>query len=804
MPIALDSCAVFRICAWPIESLDRFVATDLAAEARQLDENESELQRRSELLSQQLHFLVPRLGHRASRHWVLDVKRALHKTATLWRPATCEVRDLMAATSPQVWASICLEEQQRLELRLQVSCFETRWQNVTNRQREALEEIADDPSFVRALLVASPRLADQWMRRKVGSAAVDRKRRRQLNSVVLRYLLRAVGRPTPQAAWAGVATVRDIEGDHLLTVRQTSGRTAIAPDLRPFREAVAQLSIQARYVRDYPLIRDPATHREGGYWHGLDRAGRWRRLPCNVVFDSLIEAFVETGPRRLEPLLDALCRLSDTPHDTRRLLDRAVDLLVEIGLLRSALEFPAASSSPWQALRAVGRQLRHDDAAVWNRSIDQCSRIAERLVEDFDRLNPPNLQAHIKSFEAVVLSMLNALKIHAPLPEQLLRLDRTAPFDIGWSLAGRDELLRAIVAVLDVHAQAGAAEAWRRGLLGNLADGLRPLSEVVRCVQHDTHGTFAKAIDLWRTWWAHSSLTVKDDTALVAASSGLPSVPGFRGTMSFWVLSQSPPLFRWARPQPDIAVNRFPVSVQPVALQPRPPLAVAEVVGIDPDNPNAAIRRNNPPTQVGRHQQAVAPLSDLLLKIDTERRAWILSADQSKQYVPTYSSAARIGRHDPVSGFLFQLAMTHGWEFVTCAAPPIDCRGVGEGLRVEVDGRVALSQRRWLITASEVSAMLPLSAPTRYRHWCRLVAARRLPHLAWIGRAAPPDYPALIARTDSPLIVECILNYLGAIDMIVTEVPAVDSWPVRDRDGRHYAAELCVGWNHADYPDSTY
>lgn len=566
---------------------------------------------------------------------------------------------------------------------------------------------------------------------------------------------------------------------------------------------MAQLATTERYTKDYPLRLDPATHSDGRFWYGVDSAGLWRRLPRNAVFDAIIETFDGTLAQPMEPVIEAFCAISKTPDQTRDLLSRAVELLLGSGLLRSALEFPAAPKCSWHALDDVASQLRPLDAAAWSEAVGSCRDVAGALEQGFDHFDPRDMRVKIAECRDAVSRMLIALDIDADVPDNPLRVDRSAPFNVSWSLAAQNSLHRAIAAVLEICAHAGAAEIVRRSLLAHRAGTRIPLGEAIRAAGKHQASAFAQGIAAWRSWMTQSRISEGGEIEVLPL---LPLhsqvVPGFRGTMTFWVNNHQPPVYRWSRPQPDMAWSRFDPSFASGSGQPRLRFASAEVVGIDPDNPNAAVRFMDGHHQLGRHREATSTLSQLFLYVDADCRGWLEHKNGSSSLLPVYSSAARIGRLDPVSRYLFQLAMTHGWEFLAYQLELGNWLNSRTCSQITSEKAVMLSPRRWLISSSYVTNLRRLSGAKRFAAWRDLVTSVGVSALVFVARATPPDDPAFLIRTDSPLIVDCILNYFEDVDLIATEAPRAETWPLVDRNGNHYVSELAVGWAHVDYPTS--
>src|SRR5581483_8929223 len=99
MAIHLLEHAVLRAAAWPIETADAFAAPGVAATARALLAAERRVLARRERVAAALHAAVPRAADRASRAYLLALKRHVHAGST---PFPAPPAGAMLALAPEL------------------------------------------------------------------------------------------------------------------------------------------------------------------------------------------------------------------------------------------------------------------------------------------------------------------------------------------------------------------------------------------------------------------------------------------------------------------------------------------------------------------------------------------------------------------------------------------------------------------------------------------------------------------------------------------------------------------------------
>jgi lantibiotic biosynthesis protein len=222
------------------------------------------------------------------------------------------------------------------------------------------------PGFADAVRQASFALAER-VDHIVAGGRCDAEQQRRAAASVVRYLLRAIGRPTPFGLFAGVAATRV---GRSVEVRWGSEHRAVARcDTLWLSEIVDRLEDDAELLDHLNVVRNNLAVRRGKRWeafHGPDRVSvRWTAAVASVHD-------MAAAPIQFATLVEKLA-------DAHRAADRApvramLSDLVRQGFLRTSLRAPMTVVDPLayviDRLRAmepeVGRAatIAHDLASV--------------------------------------------------------------------------------------------------------------------------------------------------------------------------------------------------------------------------------------------------------------------------------------------------------------------------------------------------------------------------------------------------------------------------------------------------------
>jgi hypothetical protein len=143
--------------------------------------------------------------------------------------------------------------------------------------------------------------------------------------------------------------------------------------------------------------------------------------------------------------------------------------------------------------------------------------------------------------------------------------------------------------------------------------------------------------------------------------------------------------------------------------------------------------------------------------------------------------------------------MAHGWEFTAYGFPiPTVLRSSAESIpQVVVWDDVVIGPRRWILSAELIEELHHLNSADRYRAWRREVEQKGIGEWVWLSRFDSPDSLPVLVRTDSPLIIEMVVERFRRdhCDLSIRAVPGDPArWLIRDQARNHYVGELALTW----------
>lgn len=857
--VTLLDHAVIRVAAWPIEACEPFRAPELAAAADRLTRAEARaLARRGPVVSA-LYAALPLISSRAARAWLLEQKRSVHRdSAPLPNPPHDVVTELGRHT--RLATLLARERVLRRGLAARRAAFGRHYDAVLNEQRGELHRLAGEPPFERALCIAAPLVFERW--RTCCARAAQRAPDRRIDATLFHYLMRAIGRPTPHGAWAGVAPVHPDARRHgsRLHVAPATTRYHVSVSLKPFEMIASSLAAEPTFRRRCPLRLNPTLVANGAGWtyqSSCDGRPTWRRLEWKPVAAAVVD-FLRDGHACLAHDVTAIFAPHATSGGSRfEQAEQLVDALVESGVLQLDLSVPTGARNAWEALDVFVSKLPLPERNTFVDEVASIRRTCDRMAHEFATLTPDDIDRLRRSVEEAVTRLWHAGGMAGAPRGPLVYVDMRAPFSVSWSAEAIAVVTAAVRERLDFHAVDGLAESYRlmtvdqiveacgptgsASLLSLLGDrvtiernasviddgGHVPVGDTRRLIfsRFPMTASLSGSLRAQEEEWTQRLASSHDAIELTIPScrTRRPAFPASSGALLLSLGGDGRLHTGSGRPQPGLFVSRFADVLAPSSAVESPvvgglrkalsrigdaTMTPAEVVISDPANANAALRPLLTRAVLDPRGTASANLQGVRVIADKPGgRVWLRRGHDGNEIdlCPIYNSgAAGIGT-DACSAFLVLMAFAQGWEAVSFGFPSLEAEATWRHLpRLLLPSGAVLSARRWTLTRDAIEEVLAGRGATQFQRWRTLAGELGLPPLLFVkcGSRATD----LLLPTDSPLAVSCLFDTIGvrAPWMVLTEIPAdMHGWPVVDEAGQHYLSEIGVTWFAHTKDDTT-
>ncbi|WP_407520161.1 lantibiotic dehydratase [Methylobacterium oryzisoli] len=820
--------AILRIAAWPIETLAPLRCDGFAARVDAWIEAGEAIDRDGATLAERLHALIPSLTDRAERRAALALKRRLHRGAKPL-PGEAVARLLGSPALPPEAGDLLARMVRRQDAHAaERAAIEAAHAAELARAGAELARIARGDAFLRALCLASPSTYRQWHR--AGAGEPSERSRRRLQATLHRYLMRAVGRATPNGLWAGIALEDPgMAAARPLDIRPAAAVTRVSPALAPFARALDALNRQRPWIEAVGWRVNPTLRRaDPDRWvFGTVADGTWHAL--EVAHHPVLDWLAARAPR-------GACRLAEIQADLGRHAPPAVaraitEGWIEAGLLWSDAAFPAIYADTWEALDLIAASLPAPEAALWRTCRDALRRIADAIEAEIEQVAPDALRAELDAANAVAAGLLDRYGPRGPRGDVLV-VDRSAPFRFALTDAfarGIDRHCRAAFAFDRFGLGAIESRIAQRRLFGHMAAGEAvPLADfLIRGLDTEPapHGLS----------WEERVLPAADDQApqaraafacweraiaprFAAPSLALPADDDGGGVLlppgSALLLvgaGGEEPVLRLGgiTPEPCFFYARFSHlfgsgGPDPFRVWLDASLRAIEARAPHLRFPDLAVRNHRAPNVAARPRFSpdlldpldAATLRDALVSCDTAGRPVLQRAGESVGLIPSARSAAYLGGLDRFASILSGVAVGLGRPALLAPIPRLS-REIAEWHHLpRLDlGATTISPERWTPPEAFGAGLVAARGAQRFILWRRFVREARLP--AFVHTFQGRHQTESLLATASALGVEILAQDLAAHGPAfrLQEVhPAPDRFVVRDAEGQRYFAELAVAW----------
>jgi hypothetical protein len=788
-----DAPLIFRVAGWPVESLAGLRSPSFTAEADELLRSEAQIRVAADELSQELHGQVPKILDRTARALVLRVRRRLFgSTSALPREELAQMLGL-SVLSPTLADQLVADDSLRRAVETKREKLRRQYSSVLAAERRHLFETASESRFLQALAVASPSAASQWERtRRAGAEQASQR----LTATILGYLLRAVGRATPNSLWSGMC-LEDTSrlSAEPLSAESTAQSVVFKPDLNIFQHALTALTNCEATRRNLSFRLNPTLQREDDVWQYLhEKDTEW--LPYEASeFPQLADIQAVLSAHGAMPL-SRLASMSAIGEDV-------LVGLAEAGILWPNIDWPAVCADPWEALMSLAGRLPEPDAGRWHKVIEALALICRDLSANWSTCEPDGLTQRLSEARSIVNALLTCYGSElVPDDRNVLIADRIAPFRIAVSAAFKRRMKEAIVDYWQFD-RGGTGELLARGQRSGL-NGTR-------------EGNNPDDTALPEGCWERLAIHAESEEM-------------FRSILTAWTAELGP-----QHKAHRVHVTDFMRVAHDTPLPPGSALILAKFIGdrsylrvgsVTADfctfyaRFHHLLANDNPfwcwLTNAIDGIQAIAglPLSDVALHGAYDRNAALRPSltsnvvdpfcdghDPRRRVIPLLNSAVDLALADPYSSQLQRAAQWMGRPSLLRPQPPLAAElGVWRHLPgLELRDDVLIGPERWYFPDAEVPGWAELEGFERFLAWRRLVQSLDLPDLMyahWSGH-----------RTESLVLADSILT----IELLARNLPEPPGWVrfqavfaepeelwLKDELGFHYVSEIAFAWSGSD------
>lgn len=834
------SPAILRIAGWPIETLDSLRSEQLAKRVDDWIGNDDAIRDESEALALELHKAIPRFGDRETRGLALELKRYLHGTVQP-PPQRLAERLLKDDTLRQtVGPAIVIAMQRRNQHAAERAGIEQAYAAELERASGALDGIISEDGFLRALCLASPSTFQQWQNAR--EAPPNRRSRQRLQSTLHRYLMRAIGRATPNGLWAGIA-LEDMstEAAFPLQLAPAAPISRVSPALSVLARGLENLSRRRPWIEELAWRRNPTLSRisHDAWEFGTFANGSWcvRRIAHHAPLEVLIERFSLTDRPLLHEIAAALCH--HVPTLTPLAAQELIEVWIDAGLLWSTAALSGFFTDTWQALDAIIETLPPSEMPIWRDCRETLAQIAGQIEAGIDLLKPGALRRLLETARVAAETVLRRYEVAVPPGQDVLILDRSAPFrfSVSRGLANAiEQSLRAYwkfdrYGLGEIETQVAI-----RHFFGAIPRGTHiPLGEFLnrgaepdpaqrtaswqdRVLSRATADQFCKAREAFARWereiepWFESRihrLATEDVSAITATlppgSALLLLDISDQGTVLRIGGVTPEPCFFYSRfshlfRNDDRAADSF-LKWQRTAVDETcsrwPRLTFVDLAIRNHFNPNVVARPHFAARTIDPLNAASRLLRKATISCNRDGRPVLSMAGSTELLMPSARSAAFLGGLDRFASVLASVSYFLGRPPLLAPIPRFS-REIERWRHLPrlMLADAVISPERWTPEESFGLSLANARGAERLIRWRRFVRQAGLPNLVYTFQGRHQT-EALLA-TDSAIGIELLgqeLKAQGPAIRIQEMFPAPENFVVQDRDGKRYVAELAVAWS---------
>ncbi|HET9955217.1 MAG TPA: lantibiotic dehydratase, partial [Polyangiaceae bacterium] len=678
---------------------------------------------------------------------------------------------------------------------------------------------AQDPSFMRALVVSNPDLAQRALAAE--GILKQNKRARHLQTTLYRYLARAAGRVEPCELWAGVTLANFGESTR---VEAAPAPVRFAPDLRVFQSLLRALAAREDYRKvglwkvNVTLERDVEGYFTFWARNAQGQVSRKRMRPPAAVA-QVLKTIRGVPAASFGDLCERAGADSGLDVDT---VEAVLLACIDGGILVGGLDLPLRYSSSWEALAQAACALHGPERAAWWVAYRKLRRFCRKLERELDALAPSELLLRFDRAAQVIRELAADLNLGCPeLPRVVLRCDAGLPFRVTLGVEAQRAIATAIAEYEQFQRKYGLGYTLRSALVDEYVDGAllrRPLSAVEPLVPEpspteplltwESHERLMRAPEAYRQRlqsWSEllqgQPVTLDGNRATETAVSPLASL--------IFGLNGSRVVIQGATDEVAAIYSRYVPLWNPITRAPRDPfygwftlqlaeishrtgLVLCELLNPCEANPNALVRPRYTEQCVSVWGAVAGELGLFRAEtfVDSRSRTLLLgTAPQTQPAAVLSFASANLGYRDPVCQALLFTGFRAGRLAHLRAESmsfSIELESGRPSPEIKTPQGHVIRDRRTVVSGADLTQLIEASPELRFVRWQKL--ARRHGWAAMLHVARDFETPLLVPR-DCPIALQALFEGASHVSALVVEERADQAF-LEDDHGRRYITQF--------------
>jgi hypothetical protein len=373
---------ILRVANWPIEIIDKLNSPHLAEKVDKWIEKEEALHHNSVDLCNRISDLIYTIGDSRHRSKLISLRRRIHhSTNTI--PNSLVQYIITSEVIPYGFKEVIHQHyEERIAHAAEKNNLAEIYKLSLAAECNEIQNIVADDFFQKALYIASPGSFQALVNRKNDDreAGIG-----TLDFTLYSYIMRSVGRGTPNGAWAGVSLESESyteEGQELIhSDWDPPGKALFEPDLNPFMETLDAMAHNNPWRDKIPLKLNPVLFKKSdSLWQfGKYERGIWHTL--YLVDEEFIPAIISLFDKEEALTPEQICNHLISRKIIKSVTDAKgiISEMVDAGILWTTLQPPTRYDDAWDALNKITDKLPDEEKHYWEECLQELEKICNFL-----------------------------------------------------------------------------------------------------------------------------------------------------------------------------------------------------------------------------------------------------------------------------------------------------------------------------------------------------------------------------------------------------------------------------------------